>query len=93
VTCVGEKDDGKVKLAYGFVFDQTKPVQSLGYERMDMEDYEVYQMPITEITKKTGVLFDSSVLAADVLKPGGAPESIRGFKGKRIRRLEQVVLS
>jgi hypothetical protein len=67
-------------------------VQRLGYERMNMEDYVIYQMPIREITKKTGVVFDASVLAADVLKDGGANESIRGFAGKRIESLRSVVL-
>ncbi len=92
VMCVSLENGKKVKLAYGFVFDQTEPVQRLGFERMNMDDYAVYQMPITAITKKTGVVFDKSVLAADVLKPAGAPESIRGFRGKRIQTLESVVL-
>jgi hypothetical protein len=54
---------------------------------MNMEDNEIYRMPIREITKKTGVVFDATVLAADVLGAGGAPESIRGFAGKRIQSL------
>ena len=58
---------------------------------MNMDDYEVYQMPIREITKKTGV-FDPSVLAADVFGTGGAPERVRGFAGKRIDSLQGVVL-
>jgi hypothetical protein len=32
------------------------------------------------------------VLAADVLKDGGGNESIRGFEGKRIESLSNVVL-
>ena len=32
------------------------------------------------------------VIQADVLKEGGANESIRGFKGKRIRSLESILL-
>jgi hypothetical protein len=67
-------------------------LQRLGYERMNMDDYEVYQMPIREITKKTGVVFDPSVLAADALGTGGAPERVRGFAGKRIDSLRGVVL-
>jgi endonuclease G len=92
VVCVGKVDGHAQRLAYGFIFDQTEPVQRLGYERMNMEDYVIYQMPIREITKKTGVVFDASVLAADVLKDGGANESIRGFAGKRIESLRSVVL-
>ena len=57
-----------------------------------MDDYEVYQMPIREITTKTGVVLDASVLAADVLGAGGAPERVRGFAGKRIESLQGVVL-
>jgi hypothetical protein len=49
-------------------------------------------MPITEITKKTGIVFDPSVVEADVLETGGAPERVRGFAGKRIRSLQSVVL-
>jgi endonuclease G len=92
VVCVGRADGKAEKLAYGFVFDQTEPVQRLGYERMNMDDYEIYQMPIEEITKKTGVAFPASVLKADVLKAGGANESIRGFAGKRVTALTGVVL-
>ena len=92
VTCVGRNNGKAEKLAYGFVFDQTEPVQRLGYERMNMDDYEIYQMPLKEITKKTGVVFPATVLAADVLKTGGAPESIRGFAGKRVTSLAGVVL-
>jgi endonuclease G len=92
VVCVGRDNGHAEKLAYGFVFDQTEPVQRLGYERMNMDDYEIYQMPIKEITKKTGIVFHASVLNADVLKAGGAPESIRGFAGKRITSMASVVL-
>ena len=92
VTCVSKENGASERLAYGFVFDQTEPVQRLGYERMNMDDYEIYQMPITDITAKTGIVFDESVQDADVLKSGGADESIRGYNGKRIRTLESVVL-
>ena len=92
VACVSRENGHKVKLSYGFVFDQTEPVQRLGYERMNMDDYEIYQMPLTEITKKTGVVFDPTLVAADVLKGGGAHERVRGFRGKRIKKLDQIVL-
>ena len=92
VACVSRENGQKVKRSYGFVFDQTEPVQRLGYERMNMDDYEVYQMPLAEITKKTGVVFDPTLLAADVLKGGGANERVRGFRGKRIKKLDQIVL-
>jgi endonuclease G len=92
VACLSLENGARVRRAYGFVFDQTDAIERLGYERMDMDDYEIYQMPLKQITKKTGVVFDASLLAADVLKEGGADESIRGFAGKRIRALSQVVL-
>jgi len=93
VVCCTSKEGGQTrKRAYGFVFDQTEPVQRLGYERLNVEDYAIYQMPIRDITRKTGVVFDPSVLAADVLKAGGAPESIRGFEGKRITALDGLIL-
>jgi DNA/RNA endonuclease G (NUC1) len=92
IVCVAKENGHSVPLAYGFVFDQTEPVGRLGYERMDMDDYEIYQMPIAEITRKTGVVFDPSVLAADVQSGGGAHESIRGFKGKRVTSLSGVIL-
>ena len=92
VACTTREAGRTRKLAYGFVFDQTEPVQRLGYERLNVQDYAIYQMPIRDITRKTGVVFDPSVLSADVLKTGGAPESIRGFEGKRITALEGVVL-
>ena len=92
VACVSRENGHPVKLSYGFVFDQTEPVQRLGYERMNMDDYVIYQMPLTEITKKTGVVFGLTLRAADVLKSGGTDERVRGFKGKRIATLDQIVL-
>jgi endonuclease G len=92
VVCVSEENGVRKLFTYGFVFDQTEPVKRLGYERMNMDDYEIYQMPLKEITTKAGVVFDNSILQADVLSEGGADESIRGFQGKRIRSLEGVVL-
>ena len=92
VACVSRENGQKVHLSYGFVFDQTEPVQRLGFERMNMDDYAVYQMPLTDITKKTGVVFDATLRDADVLKGGGGTERVRGFRGKRIRSLDQVVL-
>ncbi len=92
VMCVAREGAKRVRLAYGFVFDQTDPIRQRGYEAMDMDDYQVFQMPLRDITRKTGVVFDTSVLAADVLKSAGAPERVRGFAGKRITRLEELVL-
>lgn len=92
VLCTSEENGKSVKRAYGFVFDQTEPVQRLGYESMDMSDYKIYQMPVAEIAKKTGIAFDKSVLKADVLKGHPGNESIRGFEGRRIDKLQDVVL-
>jgi endonuclease G, mitochondrial len=92
VVCVAREGGRDKRFAYGFVFDQTEPVQRLGFERMDMDDYEIYQMPLVEISKKTGVTFDASILAADVMRDGGADESIRGHKGKRIASLSSLLL-
>ncbi len=92
VACASKENGHTVHLSYGFVFDQTEPVQRLGYERMNMGDYVIYQMPLTEITKKTGVVFDATLRDADVLKGGGTDERVRGFRGKRIKSLDQIVL-
>ena len=92
VTCVSKENGKAVKRSYGFVFDQTEPVQRLGYERMSMDDYKIYQMPIAEISTKTGVVFEDGVLKADVLKGAPGTERVRGFAGKRITSLESVVL-
>jgi endonuclease G len=92
VVCASKENGAKKLFAYGFVFDQTEPVQRLGYERMNMDDYEIYQMPLKEIAKKAGVIFDHTVLQADVLSDGGASETIRGFQGKRLRSLDGIVL-
>ena len=94
VLCVAKENGVAVKRSYGFVFDQTTAIKNVGFglERMDMTEFDVFQMPVKDISKKTGVTFDASVLAADVLKDGGANESIRGFSGKRLRSLQNVVL-
>jgi endonuclease G len=92
VLCTAKESGKTRRFAYGFVFDQSEPVERLGYERMDMADYEMYQLPIAQISKRTGVDFDASVLAADVMKNVLGPESIRGTRVKRIGSLESIVL-
>ncbi len=92
VLCVGKENGETKRFAYGFVFDQADPVERLGFERMDMDHFEIYQMPIKEIARKTGLRFAPEILAADVLRQTGAEESVRGFAGKRIRSLEAVIL-
>lgn len=92
VVCVGEESGETKRFAYGFVFDQTEPVQRLGFERMNMDDYKIFQVPIKEIATKAGLVFAKSIIQADVLKELDAKESIRGFKGKRIRSLESILL-
>jgi endonuclease G len=92
VVCVGEENGKTKRYAYGFVFDQTEPVKRLSFERMDMDDFGIYQMPLKDIAAKTGLVFDDSIIKADVLTEQGANESIRGFKGKRIRSLDSIVL-
>ena len=92
VLCTAKEQGKNVRLAYGFVFDQTEPVQRLGYERMNMDDYQVYQMPLSEIAQKAGVAFDQSVMQADVLKGRLGNERIRGFEGRRLRSVRDVVL-
>lgn len=92
VVCTARERGKLVRLAYGFVFDQTEAVERLGYERMDMEQYEIYQVPLREITSKTGIEFDESVMRADVLRGRRGMESIRGFEGRRLRAVGEVVL-
>jgi endonuclease G len=92
VLCTAQEDGETVRLAYGLVFDQTEPVRRLGYERMNMDDYLLNQMLISDISRKTGIEFDQSVLQADVLRGGRGNERIRGFEGRRLRSLEDVVL-
>ena len=91
VLCTARQGSKTTRHAYGFVFDQTEQVQTLGYEKMDMTAYEIYQVPLAEITAKTGVTFAASVRAADVLKDG-AHEALRGSGRKRVTGLESVVL-
>lgn len=93
VIAVSQEAGESVRRAYGFVFDQTEPVKKngFGFERLNMDDFEIFQMTIRDITKKTGIEFDETILAADVLR-AGADESIRGFERKRIRSLAGVVL-
>ena len=74
------------------VFDQTEAIDRLGFERMSMDDYAIYQLPIMDISKKTGVVFEDSVLEADVMPGAPGTESVRGFDAKRIAALEAIVL-
>jgi endonuclease G len=92
VVCTTREAGRLERLAYAFVFDQTEPVKRLGYEKMNMEDYEIYQVPLLTITQRTGVAFHSSLLQADVLKDARRNESIRAGAGRRIRSLGDVTV-
>jgi endonuclease G len=91
VLCTSRSGDRTLRHAYGFVFDQSVVVRTLGYEKMNMHDFEIHQVPIAQISRETGVTFAASVLAADVLK-NGARETRRGTARKRITGLESLVL-
>jgi endonuclease G len=91
VLCTSRSGGKTQRHAYGFVFDQSVVVRKFGYEKMNMDDFEIYQVPIAEISDETGVTFAASVLAADVLK-NGARETRRGPTRKRITGLESLVL-
>ena len=62
LVCVGEENGKTKRYAYGFVFDQPEPVNRLGYERMNMDNFAIYQMPLTDIAAKTGLVFDESII-------------------------------
>jgi endonuclease G len=91
VLCTSSSGGRTQRHAYGFVFDQSVVVRTFGYEKMNMDDFEIHQVPIAEISDETGVTFAASVLAADVLR-NGARETRRGPTRTRITRLESVVL-
>jgi endonuclease G, mitochondrial len=76
VICVSKESGKSVRRAYGFVFDQTKNIQEHGFEKMNMDEFKIEQTPLAQITAKTGVVFDASVLAADVLKAPIGPERL-----------------
>lgn len=91
VLCTAKEGGKTRRFAYGFVFDQSEVVKTLGYEKMNMDDFKIYQVPIKDITEKTGVNFDASVLAADVLK-SGAHEALRSSPRKPVESLESLIL-
>ncbi len=92
VACVAREGGKRVHLAYGFVFDQQQAVKTLGYERLDVQDYEIYQVKIAEIARKTGLEFDPGLLQADVLRKPLGPEDARGSGSRRISSLESIRL-
>lgn len=93
VVCAAAEAGQTKRFAYGFVFDQSGQVKRLGYERMNMDDYEIHQRRLSYITNRTGVAFDQSVLDADVMRqPRGAVENVGGDDAKRITSLESIIL-
>jgi hypothetical protein len=74
-----------------FVFERTEPGDRLGFEKMNMDDYEIFQMPVKDIATKTGLVFNESITQADELTEASANESIPRFKGRRIRSLESIL--
>ena len=91
VLCIAKEGAKTKRYAYAFIFDQSDVVKKLGYEKMNMDDFEIHQVSLADLTKKTGITFAASVLAADVLA-GGAHEALRGSSGKQITSLESLVL-
>ncbi|MGC4099515.1 MAG: DNA/RNA non-specific endonuclease [Nitrospira sp.] len=92
VVCTAKENGNTKHYAYGFVFDQTEPVERLGFERMNMDDFSIYQIPIKAISQKTGLIFDPSIVNADVLAENGGEENIKRFMDKEVRSLENIVL-
>lgn len=92
VICTALEDGEEKRYAYGFIFDQTEPIQRLGYERMNMDDYEIQQKRLSEITRQSGVTFDATVIEADVMRAGRAEEGIGDIESKRITALESMIL-
>jgi endonuclease G, mitochondrial len=70
-----EGGQSKVR-AYGFVFDQSGPVERFGLEAINFSPFKSYQRSLAAISNLTGVLFPQILLDADVLVNQGAPESI-----------------
>ncbi len=81
--------DGKMK-CFGFWLDQTDVVEKYGFgvEKLDMENFKTYQLPIKEISKRTGVNFDKIVYSKDV-KKSEFNESTK-IVGKLIENLEDI---
>lgn len=88
VACISEDSGSRELLAYGFVFDQSTPIRTKGYEAMDMSDYEVHQRSLEAITAISGVVFPKVLLRADVLRdtPGEERLLIRGQADVRLRK-------
>lgn len=76
VACVSEDNGDPELLAYGFVFDQSEPIRTKGYERMDMGDYEINQRSLAFITEISGVVFAAVLMESDVLKGTRGEEKI-----------------
>src|SRR5262245_18902059 len=64
--------------AYGFILDQTQAIEHFGIESFSPGAFKTFQVPVDDISKETGVVFDQAVLDADAL--AGTP-----FEGRRIR--------
>ena len=79
VVCILD-EEGKL-FSYGFWLDQTDVVREfgLGLERLDFRSFKKQQMPIKEISRRTGVYFDEQVYASDAIKFNQFNES--GRKG------------
>jgi endonuclease G len=92
VVCVIEEHGQPRLQAYGLIFDQTDAIKKFGFEKLNLDAYEMRQHPIEDISKKTGVVFDPKVVAADVLAHGPGDESLRVATVHRIRTLEDVIL-
>lgn len=88
VICVVDKVDGPI--AYGFLLDQTDVVDQfgLGVEKLNFNSFKKQQIKINKITEMTGVVFDDSLYAADVLKNNtdeGGDEVLRYEKVEEIQ--------
>jgi endonuclease G len=73
--------DGRLK-AYGFVLDQSPVIDQFGLEEIDFGKFTVYQHPLAQIEKLTGVRLANELRHADVML---------GHESIRIDRLERVL--
>jgi endonuclease G len=90
VVCVAEPVEGGAEgerelKVFGFLLSQKPVVDRFGIEAFGPGRFKRYQVPLTAITERTGVVFDPVLLAADTLRgetealPISSLEQVRGL--------------
>jgi endonuclease G len=90
VAAVNEQDGLQ---AWGFVFDQSGPIDRFGLEALDFSRFERFQLSLDAISEMTGVEFPSIIREADVMAGFNERVPVRDLADVRLQKVARAAVA